>query len=249
MAWTLPKSDEELLALAKGYPYEAPEGSYLYRDGQITALGEADFTGRTPVIGHGSNRAPSQIRRKYGHLSGAQSEIPVTLAWLRDYDIVYSAHVTRYGAIASTLKHAPGCRVRIAVTWLDPGQLDFMHKTEGFYSYGSLQGAEIALEAGPSERLAEAFVYRGDHGCFLHDGEAVGLAAAEGEGRPHRVMTQEQVLAEVHKRYVREPALEAGILSTIRNQALRRAVLEAMSRDAEHGDWPHFRDISGRLTG
>lgn len=241
MVWKLPEGDEELLALAKGYPYEAPEASYLYRDGEVRGIGGADFRGRTPVIGHGSNRAPSQIRRKYGHLSGRASEIPVTLAWLRDYDIVYSAHVTRYGAIASTLQHAPGCRVRIAVTWLDDEQLAYMHRTEGFYSYGSLRGAEIELEAGPSGTLAEAFVYRGDHGCILKEGKPIGLAAASGEGRPHPLMTQDAILAEVHRRYGDGSPLESGILATIRDPERRRAVLEAMGREALHEDWPHFR--------
>ena len=71
MVWKLPEGDEELLALAKGYPYEAPEASYLYRDGEVRGIGGADFRGRTPVIGHGSNRAPSQIRRKYGPAAGS----------------------------------------------------------------------------------------------------------------------------------------------------------------------------------
>ena len=241
MPWKLPEDDAGLLALAKGYPYEAPERSYLYRDGVVRALDGAGFAGRTPVIGHGSNRAPSQIRRKYGHLSGRASEIPVTLGWLSDYDIVYSAHVTRYGAIASTLKHAPGCRVRVAVTWLDPKQLDYMHQTEGFYSYGQLRGAEVALEEGPAAGPVEAFVYRGDHGCFSLGGGAVGLAAATGEGRPHRTMTQEEVLAAVHERYGTGAALDQGILATIREPEARRRVLEAMGRDALHADWPHFR--------
>jgi hypothetical protein len=240
MVWKLPERDEELLALAKGYPYEAPQASYLYRDGGVLGIESADFGGRTPVIGHGSNRAPSQIRRKYGHLSGRASEIPVTLAWLRDYDIVYSAHVTRYGAIASTLHPAPGCRVRIAVTWLDAEQLAYMHRTEGFYSYGSLRGAEIALEQGPSRALAEAFVYRGDQGCLLKEGKPIGLAAASGEGRPHPVMTQDAILAEVHRRYGDGSPLESGILATIRDPQRRRALLEAMSHEALHEDWPHF---------
>lgn len=240
MVWKLPEDDAGLLALAKGYPYESPEKSYLYRDGGLLDISVADFTDRTPVIGHGSNRAPSQIHRKYGHLSGRDSEIPVTLAWLTDYDIVYSAHVTRYGAIASTLQHAPGCRVRVAVTWLDPAQLAYMHKTEGFYSYGSLTGAELFVEDGPSGPV-EAFVYRGDHGCLPVAGAPVGLAAVTGEGRPHALLSQEEVLAEVHRRFGDGSPLEQSILSTVRDREARKRVLEAMGRESLHADWPHFR--------
>ena len=39
MPWTLPETDDALLRLAKGYPYAAPAGSYLYRDGTSEALG------------------------------------------------------------------------------------------------------------------------------------------------------------------------------------------------------------------
>jgi hypothetical protein len=240
MPWKLPEEDAALLALAKGYPYEAPVGSYLYRDGRTAPIAEADFAGRTPVIGHGSNRAPSQLRRKYGHLSGRASEIPVTLAWLAGYDIVYSAHVTRYGAIASTLRHAPGCRVRIAVTWLDPEQLAYMHKTEGFYSYGSLTGAAMEVEEGPRPALSKAYVYRGDHGCLLREGRPLGLAAAEGEGRPHETLTQEEVLALVHARHRVAGDLDSHILLTIRDREARARVLESLSREALHEDWPHF---------
>jgi hypothetical protein len=241
MIWKLPELDEELLALARGYPYEAPEQSYLYRDGEVRGIEKADFAGRTPVIGHGSNRAPSQIHRKYGHLAGRASEIPVTLAWLADYDVVYSAHVTRYGAIASTLQHAPGCRVRIAINWLDPEQLAYMHKTEGFYSYGSLKGAAITLEEGPSSALEAAFVYRGDHGCMLKEGRPIGLAAVRGEERPHPVMTQDEILAEVHRRHGDGTALEQAILATIRDPERRRLLHDALSREALREDWPHFR--------
>ena len=117
MPWALPQTETELLALAKGYPFAAPEGSYLLQDGAARPLetpGPEVFAGRTPVIAHGSNRAPEQLRRKFG--AGAQ--IPVTRAWLSDYDVVYSAHVTMYGAIAANLQHAPGVRARtLSLGW------------------------------------------------------------------------------------------------------------------------------------
>src|SRR3546814_316066 len=134
MPWALPETDDALLRLAKGYPYAAPAGSYLYRDGASKPLeGSLDpdlMAGRVPVIAHGSNRAPEQLHRKFGHLAGAASAIPVTRTWLGDHDVVYSAHVTRYGSLSATLHRAPGTRVQVYVTWLTEAQLPRMHETE-----------------------------------------------------------------------------------------------------------------------
>ena len=171
MPWTLPETDDALLRLAKGYPYAAPAGSYFYRDGASEALGgriEPGLTeGRVPVVAHGSNRAPEQLHRKFGHLKGRDSEIPVTRAWLPDHDVVYSAHMTRYGAISATLHEAAGTRVQIYITWLTEAQLPRMHETEiglGNYGYGRMGGLDLQIEGGP--RLSEAFAYLSVHGCL-----------------------------------------------------------------------------------
>ena len=99
MPWPLPTSETELLALAKSYPFAAPTQSYLFRNGAAApsdpALSAPDcYDGRTAVIAHGSNRSPDQLLRKFG----ASAEIPVTRAWLADYDVVFSAHVIGYGS-------------------------------------------------------------------------------------------------------------------------------------------------------
>ncbi len=174
MPWTLPESDGELLKLAKGYPYSAPGGSYIFGDGVARPLepGQIDpalFGGRAPVIGHGSNRSPEQLARKFGN--GAT--IPVSRAWLEDYDVVYSAHMTRYGAIAANLRHTPGTRVEVWIAWLTGAQLAFMHRTElgaEIYIYGALRDAGIALEAGPSNRIDTAGVYLSTYGYLTRKG-------------------------------------------------------------------------------
>ena len=87
------------------------DGVRLARAGPL-APGSAQaalFADRLPVIGHGSNRSPEQLRRKFG----ARAEIPVSRAWLSDYDVVYSAHVTQYGSIAANLQHTPGARAEV----------------------------------------------------------------------------------------------------------------------------------------
>lgn len=243
MPWKLPESEAELLRLAKSYPYEAPRTSYLFAQGAARPLTDLDhdrglFDGRVPVIAHGSNRAPAQLARKYG----PAAEIPVSLGWLAEHDVVYSAHMTRYGAIASTLRHAPGVRARVAITWLDPDQLDRMHETEGSetYRFGHLRRIELHLEDGSGARLTEAGVYLGNKGCLADDHGPVGLAAVTAEGRPHKALDQEAALDLVRARHRPEMTLDQMILETVRDPERRRALVQDMAAHALPAAAPHF---------
>jgi hypothetical protein len=251
--WALPETDDALLRLAKGYPYAAPVGSYFYRDGNSEAL-TAEAAGaaveaalkarRIPVIAHGSNRAPEQLHRKFGHLSGADSEIPVTRAWLVDHDVVYSAHMTRYGSISSTLHEAPGTRVQIYVSWLSEAQLPRMHETEigaGNYGYGRMTDIELTVEGGPV--LREAFAYLSVHGCLADPGQAaapLALAAVPAERRLHREVDQEGALGVLRAGHHPEDALDAMILANIRNVEQRRRLIEALQHAAVPWSVPGF---------
>lgn len=244
MPWPLPSDEAGRLALAKGYPFEAPARSYLYRHGSIAAIEAADFSGRVPVIAHGSNRAPQQLERKFGRLSGADAEIPVTFGWLERHDVVYSAHVTQYGAIASNLRQVSGCRVRLAVTWLNAAQLERMHETEGRnYRYGRLSGIVLTVEAGPDAALEEAFVYLGNHGDLHDGGHPLGLAAVDAEGRPHRSAAQHEVLTLVRDRHRAGYDLDRHILETIADAALRGAIIQALRAGALPTHLPSFKAI------
>ncbi|MGF1610219.1 MAG: hypothetical protein ACFCUQ_12540 [Kiloniellales bacterium] len=243
MPWKLPDSDADLLALAKGYPFPAPEGSYLFRGGRAEPLA-GDFTpvlydGRVPVLAHGSNRSPEQLARKFG----ATAEIPVTVGWLADYDVVYSAHVTQYGSIASTVQHLPGARARIFITWLDEAQLARMHETEGpsSYLYGRLRDIDLRMEAGPGKVVRECNLYLSRNGCLARQAAPVGLAAVTAEGRMHEALPQPAVLAHVHERYRPHLELDAMILRKIRNAELRRALVEELRADAVPAAAPHFQ--------
>lgn len=247
MPWKLPESEAELLRLAKGYPYPVPGGSYIFTDGTARALEAggfepALFRGREPVIGHGSNRSPEQLARKFG----ATAEIPVSRAWLDDYDVVYSAHMTRYGAIAANLQHAPGTRVEVWITWLDGHQLAFMHETElgaEIYRYGQLTGVRLALEAGPEPEIAAAGVYLSTYGYLPLDGAAVGLAAVAAERRANPALGQEAALGLVRDRHRPDRDLEAMILAKIRDPERRLALIAEMRAEALPPNAPHFDPI------
>ena len=241
MPWKLPESDVDLLALAKSYPYPAPDSSYLFADGEAGPIERAEFEGRVPVLAHGSNRSPVQLKRKFG----SAAEIPVSLGWLADYDVVYSAHITQYGAVASTLQHRPGTRVRLAVNWLDEAQLARMHETEGpsNYAFGRLVGIDLSLEHGPVVERREALVYLGRNGCLDLDDGPVGLAAVTAEGRGHHAHHQEEALALVRARHRPEMGLENMILEAVRDSSRRLALTSEMKARAVPVAAPHFEEL------
>jgi hypothetical protein len=249
LSWALPTSAAELLELAKTYPFEAPCGSYLFRAGAAETLGaggrdDALFSGRTPVIAHGSNRAPGHLKRKFG----AAAEIPVSRAWLADYDVVYSAHVTQYGAIGANLQHTPGARVEIFVTWLDAAQLERMHATElgqKRYRYGRLEAIDLALEAGPAAGIDTAAVYLSNQGCLALGEAPLGLAAIPAESRPHGALHQEQALGLVRDRHRPERPLDDHILETIRDAAGRQDLISQMQAHTVPAAAPHFTALGG----
>lgn len=242
MPWKLPESDRDLLALAKSYPYPAPEASYLFADGEAGPILRADFAGRVPVLAHGSNRSPAQLRRKFG----TAATIPVSYGWLADYDVVYSAHITQYGAVASTLQHRPGTRVRLAVTWLDEAQLARMHETEGpsNYAYGRLAGIDLRVDHGPTAEYMEAFVYLGRNGCLDLDEAPVGLAAVAAEGRGRRAHHQEEALDLVRGRHRPESTLDQMILEAVRRADRRQALTAEMKARAIPSAAPHFEELA-----
>ena len=84
---------------ATDYPYVAPEGAFVLKGGRLAALDDpALLAGRTAVLSVGSNRAPVQLRRKFGD----DAIVPVTPAILHDCDIVHAATVSYYGAVSCT---------------------------------------------------------------------------------------------------------------------------------------------------
>ena len=109
------------------YPYEAPKGAFLIKNGHVHPLDDRSvFTGRIAVLSVGSNRAPRQLFRKFG----PDAIVPVTPAILRDFDICHVANIAPYGAIPCAAFFSAGTAVHLNVAWLDKQQLAIMHSTE-----------------------------------------------------------------------------------------------------------------------
>lgn len=252
MPWPIPEGESDRLALAKGYPFPAPDGSYLFAEGDhrpLTSAADAGlFAGRTPVVAHGSNRSPEQLARKYG----AAATIPVSRGWLAGYDVVYSAHITQYGSVASTLQYAPGTAALVSITWLDDAQLQRMHETEGpsTYQFGELAGIAMALEVGPAATLERASVYLSSNGCLSREGgrtelssavaEPIGLAAVTARPRPHGALAQEEALDHVQRRHRSDEPLDRMILRSVADLGYRQALVAEMKASAVPASAPHF---------
>lgn len=208
---------------ALGYPYELPREAYVLIDGRVSglaaaggALAAARVSGdghgvaladlladvgaplheRIPVLGYGSNAAPSQLRRKFADAAPG-CVIPVLKARLSGFDVVYSAHVSTYGAVPATLCRRPGTSVEVVVTLLSPTQADTMLRTEGGnYDVGSVE--PDAVESPVELRLpAPPRAYSSRYGALALDGQPVALAAVRASGRTFAELEEAQMLARV----------------------------------------------------
>lgn len=238
---TQPDDAAARLARALDYPYGAPAASYTYRAGAAHPFDPGLRENRTPVLAYGSNRAPEQLNRKFGHAPA--TVIPVEAALLADFDVVHAAALTRYGAVPAMLQHAPGTVVSIMVTWLGPADLEAMHASElgaANYRFAALDGVRLTLSDGRVETVA--FSYVGARGAFGEDGMAVAQAALPAQGRRFRAATTAEMLERYRARLAPDMTLEAFIHRAVRDTPWRRALVERLEETAHPFAYP-TRDI------
>lgn len=157
-----------ILARALDYPYATPDRSYLYLDGDAMAPPPKgpDLTGRAPLLSYGANASPEALGRKLARLPGV--ELPVMRFGLEGYDVVYSAHVSPYGAVPATLVESPGTVAPVFLLHPTAEQLALLTATEPNYDLVEVEGVPA---------------YRSKHGCLEIDGAPVALAAVRSVGR------------------------------------------------------------------
>ena len=152
---------QAILKRALTYPYATPERSYLYRDGRTEELpGDFDRSGRAPLISYGANAAPEALALKLAPLPG--EPLPVVRSQLRGFDVVYSAHVSPYGAVPATLLESPGTVAPVFVLHATAEQRALLTATELNYDLVTVAGMDA---------------YRSKHGCLELEGSPVALAA------------------------------------------------------------------------
>lgn len=186
-----PEETAAILERALAYPYATPGRSYLYLDGEARELSGAgtDLSARTPLLSYGANAAPDALARKLAPLPGV--EMPVMRSELEGFDVVYSAHVSPYGAVPATLLESPGTTAPVFVIHPTAEQRALLTASEPNYDLVEVDG--IAT-------------FRSKHGCLQIDGSPVALAALRSAGRTLPELDEPAVLE--HVRGLVAPQLE-----------------------------------------
>jgi hypothetical protein len=164
----------EIVKRALAYPYASPERSFVFAGGEARPLRTAspgpaagegragatpaplefDLAGRTPLLAYGANAAPEALARKLA--SAPSSPLPVLCAELLDFDVVYSAHVSPYGAVPATLHPSPGTSVSVHVIYPDAEQLPLLAATEPNYQLTRLRETVCRVDRGATAAETEA---------------------------------------------------------------------------------------------
>jgi hypothetical protein len=219
----------DVLERALGYPYPVPSHPFVqlgHRTLDPAEL-ELDLLERVPLLAYGSNAAPAALAHK---LSLSNDPVLVVPARLRDFDVVYSAHISPYGAVPATLQHSPGTVVRVHVAYMTAEQLVLVSATEPNYVSTVLEGLDCRLEGGDSVATLSSYISR--HDCLLIDGSEVALAAVPATGRSFAELSEAEVLE--HLRASLSPAeeIEDFVRANVTDPALAEARSATLERRA-----------------
>ena len=207
----------DVVERALGYPYAAPPGPFIQLGHQTLDPDEIeiDREARTPVLAYGSNAAPRVLSRK---LALSDQPVLVVPARLCEFDVVYSAHISPYGAIPATLQRSPGTEVRVHVIYMTSAQIGVISATEPNYESQLLEEVECRLDDG--EELSEVSAYISRHGCLLADDSELALAAVGASGRTLAAITEPDAMELVRSMLCPDIDLESFVLANVTDPAL-----------------------------
>jgi hypothetical protein len=204
--------NDELVRRALAYPYDPPRGSFVQLGAETLPVPpqEIDVEGRRALLAYGSNASPEALTRKLAHLE--PRPIPVLRVSLGGWDVVYSAHVTRYGSVPAAVVPSPGTVANVHLVFPDDEQLAAIAATEG-QNYRLEQLADFTAEyeiggEGPVE--IDAFI--GVHGPLLVDGSPIALAAIPARGRAFPDLTTPEMIDRVRAAVAPDLSLEEFVL-------------------------------------
>jgi hypothetical protein len=188
---------DELVRRALAYPYDPPAGSFVQVGDRTLPVPpeEIEVEGRRALLAYGANASPEALTRKLAALP--PRPIPVLRVSLSGWDVVYSAHVTRYGAVPAAVVASPGTVASVHLVFPDDEQLTALAATEGQnYRLEQLVDFTAELEiGGDGPREIDAFI--GVHGPLLLDGSPVALAAILARDRAFPELTTPEVIDRV----------------------------------------------------
>jgi hypothetical protein len=174
-----------------------------------------------PVVAAGSNAAPQQLRRKFRGI--VDDPVYAIRCRLSGWIPAYSAHFSRYGAIAACLQQWPGANSHLFVTLLTPAGLARMHDTETLgthYRFASLAGAPCHLGEAPLELAL--YYYDCLHGPLRDTaGAPIPLAAFDVRGCPAQCFEEEQVLRAAMQDLFPDCTLDMALARILASDAAR----------------------------
>jgi hypothetical protein len=249
----------DLVAVAMDYPFDRPDHSFLFVDGEAQALpdnggsilddvllqnGAAPMHERTAVLAYGANAAPSRLKHKFS--AQAQAAVfPVLNACLQGFDIVYACHFSGYGALPATPAPSSGTAVDIAVTYLDRDQLARMHETElptQNYVFGRLGGLNLDVEG--LGKLDAVHSYWSRHGAFARAGEPFALSAISAKRRGFAAVTQETAQSHARDHLAPGRDLHEFVAEQAVDPDIRKARSLALRAHARPCDHPHCEIVA-----
>ncbi len=205
----------ELVRRALAYPYDPPAGSFVQIGERTLPVPpeEVEVEGRRALLAYGANASPEALTRKLGHLP--PRPIPVLRIALRGWDVVYSAHITRYGAVPAAVVPSPGTTASVHLVFPDDEQLEAIAATEGRnYRLERLTefGAELEIDG---EEVAEVDAFISIHGPLLVDGSPVALAAIPARDRAFPALTTPAMIDRVRVALSPELTLREFVLGHV----------------------------------
>ena len=201
------RCDAAAVALALGYPWARPPGSYLLSGEAVELLaslepGDRDHliarltnpgNGRLPVLSIGSNAAPEMLARKFAHFGGEEDRAVLALTGrLHDFDVGVAAWVTMYGSMPATLFPSPGTAVGATLLWVTPAQFTQLAWSEITYRLGRLRTRFDVDES--SAGFDEVLVFVSRFGAFCPGGDPAALATIPASKRTAPALTEQQLL-------------------------------------------------------
>ena len=207
----------EVVERAMRYPYAVPARAFVQRGHETLDPGEIEIDPqlRTTLLVYGSNGSPEVLARK---LALSADPVLVEPAWLHDFDVVYSAHISPYGAIPATLQRSPGTTVRVAVIHLTADQLRLVSATEPNYDLVSV--GPVACELSGGETTSQVSVYLSRHGCLLVDDAEAALVAVPARDRRFAELSEPQILERLRAELCPEESIDAFVLSNVTDPGL-----------------------------
>jgi len=227
-----------ILKRARDYPYWAPKSSYTW-DSRAELNSVRPFDSNLvqncwPVLAVGSNRSPEQLSRKFQKIN--VGPIAVQYGRISDFDVVYAAHISAYGAVPAMLQRAPGVHAKIAVTWLSDEQLEIMHRTEGNYHFGEIEHVQLILEHG--EPIESAYLYIGKHGSLSIKNQAIGVQDIAALNRPYISANSAEILETLRERLGASEDSDNFILRLVDDDHYRNTIISILASKAQPFDYP-----------